>query len=253
MGFDLKGKVALVTGGSAGIGRATVQAFAAAGAGVMISDVDDARGEVLAAELRAAGHHAAYRHADVSDAGQVRALLAATVETFGGLDFAINNAGIEGKPAPTTECSDANWERTLAVNLTGAWYCMREEIPALRARGGGVIVNVSSIAGLKGFPNLPAYVASKHGLVGLTKSAALELAREGIRVNAVCPAAIDTEMIHRFAGDDPQVLAGLHAMQPVGRMGTSEEVADAILYLCTDGARFLTGVILPVDGGVMAG
>ncbi|MFU8803850.1 MAG: SDR family oxidoreductase, partial [Bradymonadaceae bacterium] len=191
--------------------------------------------------------------ADVSKEADVQHLVQHTVETFGGLNLAINNAGIEGVPAPTAACTTENWVRTIAVNLTGVWLCMKYQLPHLLAAGGGAIINVSSIAGLKGIAAMPAYVASKHGVVGLTKTTALEYATKNIRVNAVCPAAIDTEMIQRFSKCDQEALAGIHAKQPIGRMGTSEEVAGAIIYLCSDEAKFLTGVVLPVDGGVMAG
>ena len=253
MTFDFQGRVALVTGASAGIGDAIARGFAQAGARVILSDIADERGEALAQELRQQGAEAVYISADVSDAVAVDALFDAIEARFGRLDFACNNAGIEGAPARTESCTHENWNRTLGINLSGAWYCMRREIPLMEKGGGGVIVNVASIAGLKGFDGLPAYVASKHGLVGLTKSAALETAQRGIRVNAICPAAIDTEMIQRFSGGDAEALAGMHAMQPIGRMGTPKETADAVLMLCADESVFLTGVILPVDGGVMAG
>jgi NAD(P)-dependent dehydrogenase (short-subunit alcohol dehydrogenase family) len=253
MTFDFQGRVALVTGASAGIGEAIARAFAQAGAQVVLSDIADARGEALAADLRASGADATYISADVSDPVAVDALFGAIEARHGRLDFACNNAGVEGAPARTEACTFENWERTLAINLSGAWYCMRRQIPLMEKGGGGVIINVSSIAGLKGIDGLPAYVASKHGLVGLTRAAALETAKRNIRVNAICPAAIDTEMIQRFSGGDPEALAGMHAMQPIGRMGTPRETADAVLMLCADESRFLTGVVLPVDGGVMAG
>jgi NAD(P)-dependent dehydrogenase (short-subunit alcohol dehydrogenase family) len=253
MTFDFQDRVALVTGASAGIGEAIARAFAQAGAQVVLSDIADARGEALAADLRARGADAMYVSADVSDPAAVGALFDAIEARHGRLDFACNNAGIEGTPARTEACTFENWDRTLAINLSGVWYCMRRQIPLMEKGGGGVIINVSSIAGLKGIDGLPAYVASKHGLVGLTKAAALETAKRNIRVNAICPAAIDTEMIQRFSGGDPEALAGMHAMQPIGRMGTPGETADAVLMLCADESRFLTGVVLPVDGGVMAG
>jgi NAD(P)-dependent dehydrogenase (short-subunit alcohol dehydrogenase family) len=249
---ELTGKVAIVTGGSAGIGRAAAIALAREGAAVVLADVDDARGSQVAAGLRDAGGQAHYVHCDVSDDAQVEAMVRTAVESFGGLDLAFNNAGIEGIPAPTHECTVENWHRTLAVNLTGVWQCMRHEIPAMLARGGGSIVNCSSVAGLVGFATAPAYVTSKHGIVGLTKTAALEYAQAGIRVNAVCPGVIDTEMIERFTGGQPEATAAMTELEPLGRMGRPEEIADAVVWLCSDRSSFTTGQAIAVDGGFVA-
>lgn len=249
---ELTGKVVIVTGGSAGIGRATALALARAGASVTVSDVDEERGREVAAAIEEAGSSAIFVRADVSRDDEVEAMVAATVEHFGGLDAAFNNAGIEGTPALTHQCDPENWHRTLAVNLTGVWSCMRHQIPALLARGGGSIVNCSSVAGLVGFPNSPAYVASKHGVVGLTRTAALELAESGIRVNAVCPGVIETEMISRFTHDDPAAAAALNAMEPMGRMGQPEEIADTVVWLCSNRSSFVTGQAIAVDGGLVA-
>ena len=249
---ELSGKVAFVTGASAGIGRAAAMALAAEDAAVVVADVDTARGEEVAAEIRDKGGRAFFVRTDVSDDAQVAAAISETVKTFGGLDLAFNNAGIEGVQAITHECTHENWTRTLAVNLTGVWQCMRHEIPAMLERGGGSIVNNSSVAGLVGFNGIPAYAASKHGILGLTKTAALEYAEQGIRVNAVCPGVIDTEMIERFTGHQPDFEAALLATEPVGRLGRPEEIADAVVWLCSSRASFVTGQAIAVDGGFVA-
>jgi NAD(P)-dependent dehydrogenase (short-subunit alcohol dehydrogenase family) len=246
---ELAGKVAIVTGASAGIGRATAVSLAAEGARVVVADVDVARGEQVVADINDKGGTALFIRCDVTDDESVGALVTKTVERFGGLDVAFNNAGIEGAPAPTAECTPENWHRTLAVNLTGIWSCMRHEIPVMLARGGGSIVNMSSVAGLVGFATIPAYTASKHGVVGLTKTAALEYAEHGIRVNAVCPGVIDTEMVERFTGGQSEAEAAMIATEPVGRMGHPEEIADAVVWLCSDHSSFVTGQAIAVDGG----
>jgi NAD(P)-dependent dehydrogenase (short-subunit alcohol dehydrogenase family) len=245
----MEGKVAIVTGGSAGIGRATAVAFAAEGASVTVADVDDDRGKEVVVAIEESGGHAFFVHADVSVADDVRAMVEATVERFGRLDFAFNNAGIEGQPAPTAECTRENWDRTLGINLTGVFLCMQAEIPAMLASGGGAIVNCASIAGLVGFPGMVAYVATKHGVVGATRATALELAPQGIRVNAVCPGAIETEMVMRAAQAQPELIDQTVAAHPLGRMGRPEEIASSVLWLCSESASFVTGQALAVDGG----
>lgn len=246
---ELTGKVAIVTGASAGIGRAAAVALAGEGAAVVLADVDTERGEQVAREIEDKGGQARFVTADVSDDASVAALVERAVSEFGGLDLAFNNAGIEGSPAITHECTPQNWDRTLAVNLTGAWSCMRHEIPRMLERGGGSIVNCSSVAGLVGFESVPAYVASKHGLVGLTRAASLEYAQQGIRVNAICPGVIDTEMVSRFTGGQADAQAQLLASEPVGRLGRPEEIADAVVWLCSSRSSFVTGQAIAVDGG----
>ena len=246
------GKVVLVTGGSAGIGRAAAEALAAEGATVVVADVDEARGEEVARGITDKGGTAAFHRVDVADDASVAELLAWTADRFGGLDAAFNNAGIEGEPAVTGECTPENWQRTLAVDLTGVWSCMRHELPLMLERGGGSIVNCASVAGLVGFATIPAYTAAKHGVVGLTKTAALEYAEQGIRVNAVCPGVIDTEMVERFTGGSAEAEHAMIATEPVGRLGRPDEIADAVVWLCSDRSSFVTGQAIAVDGGFVA-
>lgn len=245
-------EVALVTGASAGIGRAAALAFGREGARVVVSDVQVEAGEETALLLREQGAEALFVRADVSQAPEVARLVEAAIAAYGRLDLAFNNAGIEGAMASTIDCTEENWDRTLAINLKGVWLCMKHELARMRAQRRGAIVNCSSVAGLVGFPNLPAYAASKHGIIGLTRAAALEHAKEGIRVNAVCPGVIRTAMVDRLVQAHPEMQAGLVAGEPVGRMGTPEEVAAAVLWLCSDAASFVTGQALAVDGGWVA-
>jgi len=250
---DMNGRVALVTGGAAGIGKAAVLAFAARGANVVIADVKVERGEELARAVADRGGEAIFVSTDVSKPEQVDALVSRAVGTFGRLDYAFNNAGIEGRFGATAECTEENFDRVLAVNLKGLWLCMRREVERmLEQPDGGVIVNMSSVAGLVGFANLPAYVASKHAVLGLTKAAALEYAQRRIRVNAVCPGVIHTEMVDRITGKEPAMEKQFIGLEPIGRMGTPEEIADAVIWLCSSGASFVTGHALTVDGGLVA-
>lgn len=246
---DLSGKVAIVTGASTGIGRATALELSAHGAAVVIADVDAERGGQVARDITDKGGRALFVETDVADDESVASMVERTIDEFGGLDLAFNNAGIEGTPAKTHECTPDNWHRTLAVNLTGVWSCMRHEIPRMLDRGGGSIVNCASVAGLVGFASIPAYVASKHGVVGLTKTAALEYATDGIRVNAVCPGVIDTEMVDRFTGGQPAAEAALVGSEPIGRFGRPEEIADAVVWLCSPRSSFVTGQAIAIDGG----
>ena len=248
--LEFAGQVALVTGGSSGIGAATVKAFCKAGVAVVIADILDAEGKALAAELTKAGHRAVYQHCDVTREADIAAAVECAVKSFGALHHAFNNAGIEGQPAPVDQATNDNWERVIAVNLRGVWWCMKHEIPAMRATGTACsIVNCSSIAGLTGFAGIPAYAASKHGVVGLTRSAALDLATGSIRVNAICPGVIQTPMIDRFAGEDGAAREALTSGAPMARMGTPEEIASAVLWLCGRGASYMTGQAIAVDGG----
>ena len=250
--FDFEGKVALITGAASGIGEETALKFAASGAKVMLSDIDTDAGNELTARIRDYGGEAEFCACDVSDDGQVEALVQQAVEEFGRLDIACNNAGIEGEQGVTTQCSEANFDRVTATNTKGVWLCMKYEIPRLVSAGGGAIVNLSSIAGLIGFPGLPAYVASKHAVAGLTKTAALEYAEANVRINAVCPGPILTPMLERIMESTPgfreQIVAGV----PEHRIGTPADVADTILYLCSDQATYITGQCLAIDGGWVA-
>jgi NAD(P)-dependent dehydrogenase (short-subunit alcohol dehydrogenase family) len=248
----MQGKVAIVTGASTGIGRAAALAFAREGVRVVVADIDAMRGEATATAAAAMGVDACFVGTDISNPDSVTELVRRTIERFGGLDFAFNNAGIEGAQAPTAECTIENWTRTIAVNLTGTFLCLRSEIAAMLDHGGGAIVNNSSVAGLVGFAGIPAYTASKHGIIGLTKTAALEYATQGIRVNAVCPGVIETEMITRFTHGDAAAAEQLLLTEPVGRLGTPDEIADAVIWLCSDRAGFVTGQALAVDGGFVA-
>jgi NAD(P)-dependent dehydrogenase (short-subunit alcohol dehydrogenase family) len=248
----MDGKVTLVTGAGSGIGRAAAVAFAREGAKVVAADVDVAGGQETIRLIQEQGGEATFVKADVSQAAQVEDMVQKTVATYGRLDCAFNNAGIEGEQAPTADCREENWDRTLAINLRGEWLCMKYEIPQMLSQGGGAIVNMASVAGLVGFAGMPAYVASKHGVIGLTKTAALEYAQQHIRVNAVCPGVIQTSMIDRVTGGDPEATEQFQGMEPVGRLGTPEEVAEAVLWLCSDAASFVTGNAMAVDGGLVA-
>jgi NAD(P)-dependent dehydrogenase (short-subunit alcohol dehydrogenase family) len=241
----------LVTGAGSGIGRASALAFAATGARVAVVDVDAARAEATAKAIAEAGGVARPVACDVTDEASVAAMVAEVVDTWGRLDFAHNNAGISPATGDTVVCSKADWDAILAVNLTGVWLCMHHEIPAMLAGDGGAIVNTSSGVGLKAFPGQPAYVASKHGVVGLTKAAALEFATRGVRVNAICPGTVLTPLVEQKLG----ILYDKDFMRqanPMKRFGEPEEIAAAAVWLCSDQASFVTGVALPVDGGIVA-
>lgn len=249
---EFKGQVALITGGASGIGRATALAFAEAGAQVVVSDVDVAGGQETVELIQAAGGEATFVAADVTQAADVEALVIKTIETYGRLDSAFNNAGIAGQVGATVDCTEENWDRVIDINLKGVWLCMKYEIPHMLERGGGAIVNTASAAGTVALPGLPAYTASKHGVIGLTRNAAVEYAKEGIRVNAVSPGSILTPFATGLMGDDPAVIEEEGALHPVGRMGTPEEVARVVLWLCSDDASFVTAHPMAVDGGLVA-
>ncbi len=250
---SLKDKVALVTGGSSGIGRASALAFAREGARVVVADIAVAGGEETVRMIRAAGGESIFVRTDVSRATEVEAMVNRAVETYGRLDCAHNNAGVEESPQNTTaDCTEEDWDRIVTINLKGVWLCLKYEIPQMLRQGSGAIVNTASIFGMVSMAKRPAYTASKHGVVGLTKTAALDCAGAGIRVNAVCPGIIHTPMVERVWVGSPEAEAQTKAMEPVGRLGTPEEVAEAVVWLCSDAASFITGHPLAVDGGWLA-
>jgi NAD(P)-dependent dehydrogenase (short-subunit alcohol dehydrogenase family) len=245
-------RVALVTGAGTGIGRASALAFAAEGAVVVVADVADAAAAETVALIEQEGGQAHFVHCDVTVPAEVEAMMATIVDAFGRLDAAHNNAGMSGANAGVVECTLEQWQATLDLNLTSTFVCMKHELRLMREQRSGAIVNTASGAGLVGFAGLPAYVASKHGVVGLTRSAALEFARKGIRVNCVCPGTTRTPMIEAYIGDNAELGRMMEAVSPNGRMARPEEIAAAVVWLCSDDASYVNGVALPVDAGAVA-
>ena len=250
--YDFHGRVAVVTGAGSGMGLATAQAFAESGAAVVLADSNEQPLRTAAAELTSAGHQALDVGCDVSDEEQVAALVERTVDTFGRLDFAFNNAGIQAPPTDAADEPAETFDRVNAINLRGVWACMKHELRPMRAQGSGAIVNCSSLGGLVGLPGRAAYHAAKHGVLGLTKSAALEYGPRGIRINAICPGTIETPMVADMLAKGELDMDQAIANQPIGRLGRADEIAAAVLWLCSPGASFVIGVALPIDGGYTA-
>lgn len=249
-GTQLAGKICLVTGAGSGIGRAAAIDFAEAGArGVVVCDIDIEGGEETVRLIKAAGGEGLFVRADVANGSEVQEVLRMAVDTYGRLDCAFNNAGIDGEMVPTALAAEESWDRVFAVNLKGLWLCMKHELAQMLGQGGGAIVNNASALGLAGFPGMGAYVASKHGVVGLTRAAALEYATEGIRINCVCPGVVRTPTMERVFVEHPEVEQVVIGMEPIGRLADPAEIAHAVTWLCSDAASFVVGHAMAVDGG----
>lgn len=252
MAGSLKNKIAMVTGGGSGIGRSACQLFAREGAKVVVADVQVQNGKETVHLIKQAGGQAMFVECDVSKATEVEVMIDKCVKTYHRLDCAFNNAGILGQMGITAECTEENYDRVMCVNLKGIWLCMKYEIPQMLKQGSGAIVNMGSNAGMRGVPNLPIYGASKAAVVFMTRSAALEYAKTGIRINSVCPGLISTPMVQKQAIDDPEAIKNYVAESPLGRMGTPEEIAEAVVWLCSDAASYVLGYPMVVDGGTIA-
>jgi NAD(P)-dependent dehydrogenase (short-subunit alcohol dehydrogenase family) len=252
MTHNFTGKVALVTGGASGMGFATAKAFAQAGAVVVIADINGAAAQAAADELASSGARVLAIACDVEDEESVKAMVEKTVETFGRLDAAFNNAGVQSTATETADLDGAEFDRVVGINLRGLWACMKYELIQMRKQGSGAIVNCSSLGGLVGVPGRGAYHAAKHGVLGLTKSAALEYASRGIRINAVCPGIIDTPMVAGRKENETEAMDILMEQVPARRLGTAEEIAEPVLWLCGPGSTFVIGHALAVDGGYTA-
>lgn len=244
-----EGKAVIVTGAANGIGRAAAVAFAREGAGVVVADVDEAGGRATVDTVTGSGGDAVFVRTDVSSPSDVQAMVATAVERFGRLDHAFNNAGVVGGGAPIADMPVETWQRGIGVMLTGVFLCLKYEIPEIRKQGGGAIVNTSSGAGIIGFPGMADYVSSKHAVIGLTKTAALECAADNIRVNAICPGTARTKMVEDWMQGDEEAEAQVRAMHPIGRIAAPEEIAAAAVWLCSDASSFVMGHALVVDGG----
>lgn len=253
MKFDFTRKTAMVTGGGSGLGRATAILFAKNNAKVVVSDVNVDGGEETVRLITDAGGTAVFIFCDVGNENEVDSLIAKTISDYGSIDFAVNNAGIGGKWLPTHKYPTENFKQVMEVNTMGVFYCMRAEINEMLKQGKGAIVNVSSVGGLSGFPNNVAYATSKHAVIGLTKTAGLEYAKHGVRVNAVCPVFTRTPMVESIFLLDPTMEQKLESAIPMKRYGKPEEIADAIVWLCSDSSSFITATAMPIDGGMMAG
>lgn len=248
----MEGKVALVTGAGSGIGREIALLFGKRGAKVVVADVNERGGLETVDMIKKVSSEAVFLRVDVSKEAEVKMMIGETIKKFGKLDYAANNAGIEGDQATTADQTLKNWEHVIDINLKGVFLCLKYEIAEMLKQGKGAIVNTSSVAGLAGFQNIAPYTASKHGVIGLTRTAALEYAAKGIRINAVCPGVIKTPMIDRFTHGDAAAEKGMIAMEPIGRLGKPEEIAEAVVWLCSDSSSFVTGYPMAVDGGFIA-
>lgn len=249
---ELSGKVAVITGAASGIGRASAELFAREGACVLAADITDDAGMAVADAISASGGTCSYIHADTGREADIEAMIHAALGRYGRLDVLFNNAGIEGEQGATVDADVDNWDRVMNINLKGVFLGMKHGIKAMLQSGGGAVINNASVAGLVGFPNIPAYCAAKGGVVQLTRAAALEYATQNVRVNCLCPGVIDTPMVQRFTGGTAEGASAMVAMEPVGRLGRAEEVAQLALYLASDRSSFVTGAVIPVDGGFVA-